>query len=126
MNVTKSLLEALIRLVELSCRYDQVVTELTNLGFHVTKTDQGPIALQHLTFSLRGQVTFFTYRGMIGDIHLLPDEALYKAFKYDIKSFEEFRYSKLFGAAKNMETQTTVLFANNILEGRKMIIHKQH
>jgi len=126
MNVTKSLLKELIRLVEFNCHYDKVVTELVNLGFHVTKTDKGPIALQHLTFSLRGQVTFFTYSGNIGDIYLLPDEALYKAFKVDIMTFEEFQYSKLFGGAKNMETQTSVLFSNNIFEGRKMIIHKRH
>jgi hypothetical protein len=125
MNVTKSLLQTLVLLVESNCHYDQVVTELINLGFHVTKTDQGTIALQHLTFSLRGQITFFKYSSKIGDIYLLPDETLYKAFKVDIKTFDNFQYSKLFGGAKNMETQTSVIFVNNILEGRKIIIHKR-
>ncbi len=125
MNKTKSLLEALIRLIENDCYLESAISEFKSLNFHVTRTDIGSIILQHLTFDLRGQVTFFKYSGHIGDIYLIPDESLYKAFKVDIKTFDEFQYSKLFGGAKNMNTQTSVIFVNNILEGRKIIIHRR-
>lgn len=125
MESFKEFLNTLIELVQTNRYYSEVIDKLELLDFYATPSIEGSILIQHKALPLRGHITFYRMSKRIGDIYLEPGKELYLMFKEDIKDVPNFQYSILLGATKNFETDTSVVFSNNIIEGRKIIIHKK-
>jgi hypothetical protein len=94
-------------------------------NFNITVLINGNFILQHKEFPLRAEVCFYIQSQTISDIFIDSDKFIYNYTKQYIKQIPNFEYSKFFCAAKNKKNNITILFSNNIIEGRKIRFNKK-